>query len=87
MPEVSRFFGIIIRMWWDEHNPPHFHAFYQGFEAVYSIENGGKMEGSFPKRQEKIVIDWSRRNTKGLLEVWNQIRNKEPFYKIEGADR
>ena len=87
MPEISRFFGIVIRMWWDDHNPPHFHAFYQGFEAVYDIEKGDKIEGSFPRKQEKIVVDWSRQHTKELLEVWNQIRNKEPFYKVEGADR
>ena len=55
MPEVSRFFGIIIRMWWPDHPPPHFHAFYQGLEAVFDIKTSERKKGAFPKKQEKIA--------------------------------
>jgi hypothetical protein len=50
MPTISEFFGILIRMYYDDHNPPHFHAYYGGHEAIISIETLEIMEGSLPKR-------------------------------------
>ena len=55
MPEISRFWGIIIRMYADEHAPPHFHAYYQGDSALFSIATGLIIEGDFPKKQSAFV--------------------------------
>ena len=52
MAEISRFFEIIIRMYWPVHNPPHFHAYYSEHEAVYNIKTGERMVGRMPKKGE-----------------------------------
>jgi len=56
MPEISRFFGIIICMYWEDHNPPHFHAYYNEFEATYSIENFQLLQGKMEKKQERLIM-------------------------------
>ena len=53
------FFGILIRMYYDDHNPPHFHASYQGSHAIFDME-GNILEGDFPDRQKKLVSAWGR---------------------------
>ena len=58
MPELSRFFGIVIYMYFKDHVPPHFHAEYQGQEAQYSIETGNIIAGDLPKRQARLVQAW-----------------------------
>lgn len=50
MPTLSEFFGIVIRMYYDDHNPPHFHAYYGEYEALISIETLELLEGSLPRR-------------------------------------
>ena len=87
MPEISRFFGIIIRMYFDEHNPPHFHAQYGKYSASFNIKTGQKMEGKFPKSGERIVNDWAGLNRKDLLENWSSIKKTGEFKKILGADK
>jgi hypothetical protein len=59
MPEVSRFFGIVIRMYFDDHNPPHFHAFYGGSEAQFGIEPIAMLNGVLPSRAASM--DWNGR--------------------------
>jgi hypothetical protein len=55
MPEISRFFGIIIKMFFNDHAPPHFHAEYQNYKATFSINTGQMIDGKFPPNQEKYV--------------------------------
>jgi phosphomannomutase len=50
MPELSRFFGIVVKMFWDDHNPPHFHAFYSGDEVLIAIQTLSVFAGRFPPR-------------------------------------
>lgn len=57
MPTVSMFFGVIIRMYWNDHMPPHFHAYYQGDSAVFDLD-GNLLEGSLPKKQTSFVVAW-----------------------------
>ncbi len=57
MPEISRFFGIIVFMYFDEHNPPHFHVKYGENRAVISIQELKLMEGSIPKRALSLVLE------------------------------
>ena len=58
MPELSRFFGIVITMFYNEHHPPHFHAKYGGHRVIVNIETGQIMEGSLPTRAMALVREW-----------------------------
>ena len=59
MPEISRFLGIIIRMFYNEHNPPHFHAVYNEHEAEINIETLEVTQGSLPKKVYALVLEWA----------------------------
>lgn len=69
MPEISRFYGITIYMFYNEHNPPHIHAQYQDYEAVIEIESG-KLKGKFPQRALNLIIEWIEINKIELVENW-----------------
>ena len=86
MPEISRFFGVRIAIYYDEHNPPHFHAYYQAFDASYSIENGKRMRGKMPVNLEKVIIRWFKKNKKEIIDNWNLARDGEPLIKIKGEN-
>ena len=58
MPTISMFFGIIIRMYNGEHNPPHFHATYQDYNAVFNMD-GELTDGDMPKQQQKLIAAWA----------------------------
>jgi hypothetical protein len=59
MPTISTFFGITIRMYYDDHGPPHFHAMYAGMEAKIGIEGVDVMDGGLPRRALGLVLDWA----------------------------
>ena len=86
MPIVSLFFGIVIRMFHREHNPPHFHASYQGFEALIVIADGSVLAGSLPGKALRIVQDWAARHQYELMENWHKGNNLLPMEMIPGAD-
>jgi hypothetical protein len=74
MPEVSRFFGIIVRMYSEPgsvHNEPHFHVYYQGDSAVYAISSGSIIAGSLPRRQQSLIEAWCELHQEELLVDWN----------------
>lgn len=84
MPEISRFYGIIIMMFWDDHYPPHFHARYNEFEAQILISNGNVLEGDLPKRQLRLVQAWVELHSEELMINWNDLMKNPPsFRKIE----
>ncbi len=78
MPEISRFLGIIIRMFFNEHNPPHFHAYYNEFEAEIDIHTLSVIKGNLPKRIFALTIEWASENREELMEDWNMMRNDLP---------
>lgn len=82
MPTISEFFGILIRMYYDDHNPPHFHAYYGGHEAVFSIETLEIMEGLLPKRAKALVIEWTLEHRQELLNDWKLAEQHQPLNKI-----
>ena len=86
MPIVSIFFGIVIRMFHREHAPPHFHASYQGFEALITIEDGSVLAGSLPKRALRIVQEWAAQHRGELMENWQKGTDLLPMEMIPGAD-
>ena len=80
MPEISRFFGIIIRMFYDEHNPPHFHAEYSGNKAVFDFE-GNVLKGSLSSRTAtKLIREWIDLH---VSELWKLARESKKIKKIE----
>lgn len=82
MPTISMFYGVIIRMYNNgEHNPPHFHASYQGFNAVFNMD-GELINGEMPRRQVKIIAAWAEIHRDELLANWELAINEQPLYKI-----
>jgi len=83
MPEICRFFGIIIRMFFNEHDPPHFHAEYQGRKAVFDF-NGNILRGGLSsKTATKLVREWVDLRLAELEEDWRLARAGKEIKKIE----
>ena len=82
MPEISRFYGIKIRMFYEDHNPPHFHMEYQEYEAIVHIKDGS-FKGEMPKRAVKLVLEWSDAHQSELLDNWRSMMEKGEFKKIK----
>ena len=77
MPELSRFFGIIIRMYWEAnapHHRPHFHAYYQEQVAIYSIDPIELITGSLSKRQQRLVEAWAELHQQELRDDWQRLQ-------------
>ncbi|EIC23711.1 DUF4160 domain-containing protein [Thiorhodovibrio frisius] len=70
MPIISRFFGIIIRMFFNEHAPPHFHAEYGEHRATIDIRSLTIMDGKLPRRATELVLDWAELRQSELLRDW-----------------
>ena len=83
MPEVSRFFGIIIAMYYNDHSPPHFHAKYGGDQASVRIDNGEVLEGRLGTRALRLVEEWRAFHEAELLEDWQRAQARQPLNKIE----
>lgn len=83
MPEISRFFGIIIRMYFGDHNPPHFHAIYQEDTAEYDINTLTVLRGSLPARAHAMVLEWASIHRLELIEDWKLAIEKKEIKKIE----
>ena len=83
MPEISRFFGIIIKMYFKDHNPPHFHAEYQEFTAEYDIQTLAVLNGGLPNRAHALVIEWASYHRQELLDDWALAAKIESLKKIE----
>lgn len=83
MPEICRFYGIIIAMFYDEHNPPHFHARYGSFKVAIDIRSLSVLDGKFPSRALGMVIEWASQHKDELLENWGLARNEQVPRKID----
>jgi hypothetical protein len=82
MPEISRFYGIVIMMFYHDHNPPHFHANYGEYKAVISIDEE-IVEGYMPKRALKLVFEWMEIHKDELLSNWEKCQKGETPNRIE----
>jgi hypothetical protein len=74
MPEISRFFGIVIQMYYGDHDPPHFHVRYSGHKALIAIESLEVLRGELPPRALSLVREWATLHQTELLEDWNLAR-------------
>lgn len=82
MPEISLFYGIRITMNWNEHNPPHFHVEYAGFEATVSILECVITKGAIPNRQLRMVLAWATIHQDELMQNWELARQQKPLNRI-----
>lgn len=83
MPTISMFYGIIVRMFNNgEHNPPHFHASYQGHNAKLDFD-GNIITGEMPNKQMKLLAAWAALHHDELLANWELAISEQPLYKID----
>lgn len=82
MPEVTRFYGIVIAMYYKEHPPAHFHAIYGEFEITVNIKTG-IVKGEFPSNRLKYVAEWYEKNKDALRKNWKKLRENKPLKKIK----
>jgi len=82
VPEISRFLGIVIVMYFKEHNPPHFHAKYGGQTGVFSIAELRLIEGQLPTRVISLVLEWAFQHRDELLDNWRLVQARQALRKI-----
>lgn len=83
MPEISRFYGIVIRMYYADHSPPHFHAQYGEYEALIHISTLAIIAGKLPSRALGLVMEWASLHQDELAENWEKARGQQPLGAIE----
>lgn len=83
MPEICRFYGIIIAVYFSEHNPPHFHALYSGEKVAIDIRTLQVLEGRISPRALGLVIEWALQHQSELMEDWELAMKEQPPKKIE----
>jgi hypothetical protein len=83
MPEISRFLGIVVAMYYKEHQPPHFHAKYGNQTGVFSIVDLRLIEGALPNRVISLVLEWAFEHRDELMENWELAAAKKPLRKID----
>ena len=82
MPEISRFLGIIIYMYFNDHNPPHFHVQYNNFRAIIDIEKLAVMDGNLPARVLGLVIEWAEVHQLELKANWESLIKTGTYSKV-----
>ena len=82
MPEISRFYGIVISMYYDDHNPPHFHARYGGDRATVEIPSLRVLAGELAPRVLGLVVEWASQHQQELMDNWDAARSDRPPRKI-----
>ena len=88
MPVISTFFGIIVRMYFndaEQHHTPHFHVKYSEFEAAFDLD-GNMISGNLPPRQIKYVVAWADIHRDELAALWDIMQTDEEYYKIKGLE-
>jgi hypothetical protein len=82
MPEISRFLGIVITMYFNDHNPPHFHVRYEEFRAIVGIDPLELREGELPPRVLGLVTEWAELHQLELMENWTMLAARGTFRRI-----
>lgn len=83
MPQVSAFFGIVIWMYYYDHQPPHFHAIYAGEEALILIGSGDLYAGNVSRRALRLVQEWEELRRQELFDNWERARQQQPLNNIK----
>lgn len=82
MPEISRFYGIVVKMFHNDHHPPHFHAEYGNDRMIVNIDTLGVIAGKLPPRATGLVMEWAAEHQADLQNAWNQARDMETLDRI-----
>lgn len=82
MPEISRFFGIVIKMFWNDHDPPHFRAEYGEHKALVEIRGLSVFGGRLPPRVMGLVIEWASLHQQELLDDWARAHTEQTLLRI-----
>ena len=83
MPEISRFYGIVIKMYHNDHSPPHLHAEYGGAEMVVGIDTLAVIAGKLSPRATGLVMEWAAQHQGELQHAWNQARQLQTIDRID----
>lgn len=83
MPTISQFFGIVVRMYYDEHAPPHFHAYYGSDVASVEIGTLRLMADRLPRRAMAMVLEWAAEHREDLMADWQLAREHRPLHDIQ----
>jgi hypothetical protein len=83
MPEISRFYGLIITLYVNEHNPPHFHVRYAEYLAEVDIRTLEIINGSLPKRAYSLVLEWATEHREELMKNWDLAQSQKTLEKIK----
>ena len=86
MPTISAFFGIVIRMFYNDHLPPHFHAEYGEYEALYAIDTLETIGGELPRRAHALVLEWTTMHRAELMANWDRAREGVPLREVQPLD-
>jgi hypothetical protein len=82
MPTISRFFGILIQMYYNDHNPPHFHIQYGEFQATIGIVDFALLTGNLPPKVLGMVVEWASIHQSELINNWNLASNNSPLLPV-----
>ena len=83
MPEISRFYGIVVRMYFEEHPPPHFHAYYAGQEALIDFRRVSLYAGRLPPRALGLVMEWTALHQEELDRLWDAARQQQALWSVD----
>ena len=83
MPEICRFYGIVIAMFYNDHEPPHFHARYGRHRALVAIADAAVIRGDLPPRALQLVREWARLHRTELEDDWRRARRSEPLQPVD----
>jgi hypothetical protein len=83
MPEISRFYGIVVKMYYNDHVPPHFHAEYGNDEMLVAINTLAVIAGRLSPRATGLVLEWAAAHQAELLQAWDQARKMQPLTRID----
>ena len=83
MPEICRFYGIVIKMYFADHAPPHFHAEYAEFEARIAIDSLAVLSGNLPPRAMGLVAEWATLHQQELQGLWTRASRLEPLARLD----
>ena len=83
MPELSRFLGIVIAMYFSDHNPPHFHVLYNEYDAEIEIKNLTVLNGKLPARVLGLAMEWAEIHKEELMDNWNLLQAGQKYNKIQ----
>ncbi|OFW80854.1 MAG: transcriptional regulator [Alphaproteobacteria bacterium RIFCSPLOWO2_01_FULL_40_26] len=83
MPEISRFLGIVIKMYFQDHNPPHFHVEYGQYTASINMEDFAIIKGNLPPRIHGLITEWASLHKNELLDNWNKAKELKNLKSIK----